>query len=272
MKKEKTVKVSFSRQLSRSFYAMKGSGLSIVIPVLFDLIFIFLYGSIMGYFSSYIISNLYSFGSAILQSNDITGTPMMGNVMGALLLMFLLLFIVYALFEGASWRMSRIFATKEKISYAGYLKGFTLANLVWFIPYLIYKALSFLVAFKFKYGDASQTAQAGIMQNIPLLISTALVSLFLLILAYFSSVSYPLIGKSRTMKAIKDSFVIGYRNFMYIAPRMIFAIALFLIANMAVVLTSRISMALMIVLGVLILLPMMTWARIYLHMIMQDLE
>ena len=268
MKKEKTCKGSFSGQLSRSFSAVREAGLSTVIPVLFDLLFIFSYGSIIGYFSDYIISSLYSLGSAILQQNDITGTPIMGNVAGALLLMFLLLFVAYALFEGASWRMSRIFATKERISYAGYLRGFTLVNLVWFIPYLVYMVLSFLVDFRFRYGDASQTAQAGIMQNIPLLTSTVLLGLFMLMLVYFSSVSYPLIGKSRTMKAVKDSFLTGYRKFTYLAPRMIFAIALFLAANMAVVLTSRISMALMIVLGVIILLPLVTWTRAYRHVIM----
>lgn len=272
MKRKKISKgISFSGQLSRSFSAMREARLSLAIPVLFTMLFIFFYGSIIGYFSDYIISSLYSLGAGILQANEITGTPLMGNIVLAGLLMILLCYLSYVIFEGASWRMSRIFAVKERIGYIEYLKKFSLLNLFWLILFLAYEAFSFFI--DFKYGSIGQAVQESAAQNTTLIILKVLSWLFLIIVLYFASVSYPLIRKEDSATGIiRKAFALGYRKIDYLAPRMAFAIILLLIVDMLVVLTSRISMGVMILLGVLILLPALIWTRIYMHIIMKNIE
>jgi hypothetical protein len=273
MKKEMKRKIDhFIDQILRSVYKINEAGFALAIPVLFNLLFIFFYGAVIGRFiARETVNNMYSLGAAITQSQDLAGTGIIRSIVFSLFLAVLLLFAIYSLLEGASWRMSKIFATKDTISYADYLKRFSFVNVFWLIPFIAYSLASFMIKFKYARIIADPANSAGFFSNPGYAFLMALLWAFLLAMIYFASISYVLIEKGRwAIEILIDSFETGYKYFKYIAPRAIFAILIFLRANIIVVQTMRISKGLMVLLGVVILLPMLTWMKVYMHMVVDE--
>ncbi len=252
MKMEGIKKSRLAGELRDSARLMREGSYEIVFPVLFDLLFLLAYGAITGYFAGRVVINLYGLGASLLEAEG--SAPPDGFVWGimtSLLCMAAAVYISYVLLQGLSWRFSRAISGSRKPALS-YIKKFSAATLPWFFLFIIYSAVMFALRF---YDKES--------------ITSALLSYtFLILLAYFAFLSYALLYSKRG-KPVREAVSLGCRRFTYLFPRFILALAVLYIIAWAVSYSSLAGRGLMLALGVLILLPLAAWARVYMHVIVK---
>lgn len=254
MKKREETKGEFFHEIRNSFELLARNRYELIFPVIFDVLFVFLFGAAIGYFGDTVVNSLYSLGASMIQAESPDSSAIfIRKAIGAVFLMAVSVYLFYVFFHGLSWRYSRQFAGRKE-HVLGYLKRFTLVNISWFILFIIYFTASFAVDF---YEKRS-------------ILSTAILDLFLAAIFYLAFTSYALMEKS-ALKAAKESFAFCINNISRHGLRMLFIFAVILIMDRLLFYISSMSWALMVILGIFIMMPLLTFARIYIHVIVRNI-
>ncbi|MBD3313813.1 hypothetical protein GF345_05205 [Candidatus Woesearchaeota archaeon] len=248
---------AFVKELSQSVKAVRHNKYLIVFPVLLDFLFPIAYGFIAAYFGGSIIDGLYSLGASMLQAETSGMTDTARGIIYALIGFAAASYAAYVLLQGLSWKYSSVFSgmsgRKSTMSILVYLKRFAAVNLLWFALISLHSTASFLI----DYHDLRSS------------FLSALLYIYLAALVYFALISYTLLDKG-SYRAVSQSFIKGFNNAVRILPRMLFAAAVLVIVNYAVISSAMISRNIMIIMGVILLLPIVTWARVYLHIVIKN--
>lgn len=255
MKKREETKGEFFHEVHSSFRILVNNKYELVFPLLSDIFFLLLFGALVyGYSSDSVTNKLYSLGASMLRQDMPGAAVFVRSAIVSLIGMLLLIYILYIIFQAISWRFSSKFAGKKE-PLLSYLKRFAIVNIPWFILFVIYLAASFAAYF---YNKRS-------------ILLSAVLYIFLAAILYFAFISYSLMGK-RPFSAVKDALKLGSKKFLRLFPRIFLLFAAIIMIDNILFRISNMSWALMIILGIFIMLPLLTFARIYIHIIVRNIS
>jgi len=183
--------------------------------------------------------------------------PLAFNMLLLILLLAFSAFFIYALFQGLAWRFSLDLIKKENLN--SYLRKFFFVSLFWFAWFCLYYFFNFLFYFLDTLNKRANASPASIITYV-----------FFLLLVYFASISYVLIGYSK--KPVSRSFALGLKKAHYIIlPFALFVVCLFLL-NFLFALIVSFSYLFGIFFGIVFILPLLALGRILLSFTLKDLE
>ena len=167
----------------------------------------------------------------------------------------ILLYLIYCVFQSLNWRIVRNL-TGSKFTVIEFMKSFFKINILWF-------ALLYL-GFFFERVIGMLTVLSRKEQD------TGIIALIIAVLiAYFAFISYALIGKKG---AIKRSFSSGFKKFLIFVPVYVIVALVFLIINYILIFALQLNYILMVVLGFLLFLPALSWARVFICLIVDKTD
>lgn len=261
------------------FSVIRREKFMIYLPALFDLLFLSVFAIVASPYRKKIAEFFYYSGLVISQDKAVLGSiNIQGNVftfflsiffgpavrgvmlkIGLLLILLAIIsFFIYVLFQSLAWKYSLDFISKGK--YLFYLKRFFLVSSVWFAFFCVI----FFLYVVFSFVDATSN------RNFPSFFSLLVFVLFLA-LAYFSSVSYVLIKKFSVIKSFKDSFRVGFRNIRGLSALFGSFILLWFLLNYLFVVINSVNWHVSFVFGALFIFPLLSGARIVLgRMLLKD--
>lgn len=180
--------------------------------------------------------------------------PYFNNIILLLIILAVTVYVLYCLFQAINWKIA-LQLTGKKIKYKDYLKKFMLINILWFILFALYYVLGFVV-------DIRKILISTIMQTAPSNALNIVLMFYLIFIAYFAVISYVQLN---LLKSIST----GKSKIRQLLPS-ILMIAVFLLAlNIIVKALASVNPILAITVGLIILLPAMTIARIYISLVIQ---
>lgn len=144
----------------------------------------------------------------------------------------------------------------SKSGFSNFMKSFFKINILWFA--LLYLGMFFerMIGILILLGGKKQ--------------DTGVIALIIaVIIAYFAFISYALIGKKG---AIKRSFSSGFKKFLIFVPVYVIVALVFLIINYILIFAQQINYILMVVLGFLLFLPALSWARVFICLIVNKTD
>lgn len=270
MKLEKIIKKIPSLDLLPvSLLKTKENILQLSFPLLSDLLFLFLYGFfVIGFIAYNVAVQLFKFGVEITKSSQMPSTfsqmilqenakPVLIKAFIFILLMVVITYILYCIFQGFSWWYCRkISGLKKQPKLKNYIKEFYKVNILWFVLFVIYIFISFLRDLM-NGGEKSEP-------------SIFMIMIFFVVL-YFVLVSYSLLPKIRGIANIKKSFSIGIKKIADILPAYIIIFIVFLIIELLLNYSLKISNTLFVFAGVFLLMPAVSWLRVYFMVIVENL-
>lgn len=259
-----------AEDLKDSFNILRRNYKSLWIPILAEVLFLVLFGFFTGPLRNGIGNNLLQLGELIITEssnigNDffsrIIGSQHFGNIMTLGIIFALIAYVLYCLFQGFIWKFCFNFGKKEK--YLPYIKRFFLVNLFWY-PFFI---LFIFINFFFSYIDIVGQR----MEPNSIFFLGKLTNIVLLAILYFAFISYVMIDKYKVWKSIRRSFKIGFREFLWMILIYLIIGGTFLVINYLLILVGKISFILVISLGIVIVIPLMIWARIFIREVVERL-
>lgn len=250
----------------------------IIFTVLLDLLFLFFYGAIKSFFFSRIYEYLLTGGALVIEkSAEISESAMpsfaqvfsqpevktyLSSALWLGVALILSIYVVFVLLQGASWRISHIIAGK-RASFNQYARQFFFLNIFWFFIFIVYEVVSLimdygaLLAQRFYNVEPSK----GIFSMI-----------FILVLLHFTFISYCLIGRFNVLKIIKKSFSVGIKKLYQLIPAYLVILIVYLLLDRLVLPTvNLIHPYVFIIVGIILVLPAYTWARVYLNLVVNDI-
>lgn len=256
----------FITSLSLSLSSIKENPSQLSFPVLADLLFLFVHGFVVwGIILSILQTQLVALGieltklsgsqysiSQLLLQEPIK--PLFFRVLLLLAVLIISVYIIYCLFQGFSWwQCSKIAdrANKKGIKFASYLWQFFKINLFWLIFLVIYNVMA-LVG---DYMAQSETATG---------IDSIILNTFLIVLLYFVFISHSLLPKITGFANIKKTMGVGILKIKHVLPAFVLMAIILFILGLILNLSSLISHVLFMILGVIVLLPIISWMRVYL--------
>jgi hypothetical protein len=172
--------------------------------------------------------------------------PYTTQMLFLLLIFLIMVWVLYCVFQGTTWWICRTIAGKKE-AYQKYLITFTKLNIVWGLLFVIYLALDTYVDLKNALLKAVTQQPAG--QSILLII-------YLIIVIYFALISYST-GKLRNI------FKTG-KNLKQTIPPMLLSFVLILIIHFIVKLAGMINAIAALIIGILLILPALTFIKTHL--------
>ena len=244
-----------------------------------DALFFFIFGFITAPMYRKITEYIVIIGTAISESASsmlrgqestinsiIANNPETSAYFNSLLLVYVILavsvYIIYAFFHSVSWRISFGIAGKKTSMYK-FMKEFSLLTLFWFVIFIIYYFIDFFAELRVVALQSMNIEAPNIMGNFA--------TLMIILIFYFSMISYTLIGKGSTWKKIKKSFVIGVKKAKYIVPCYAVIAVVYLILE-TILDKIAVNIYAMVIIGLLTMIPAITWARVYLISIIEKIE
>lgn len=169
------------------------------------------------------------------------------NILILGLIALLASYLIYVFFQGSVWHV--LLRKGSRVSYATYMKRFSLIALVWGVAFVVINALSTYLNF--------QTLSAN--PSADLSRPWYIIVLFV-ILTYLTLVSAIPISKHGAKKALKETFLLGWRRLPSLGVPFLLIIALFLAIDQ--ILTAVQETALLIPLGFLLIFPALAFSRV----------
>jgi len=251
-----------------SFKAIKSKKYYILYPVIVDLLFILSYGSVLGFFIGNIQEKavaLIETGKSILYSGGLIKGLLTNNQVISIVLstlgFMITTYIQYCIFQGVTWRFARKFV-EEHVHFFSYLKKFFLVNIFWFFWFFIVEILDYVrrLLVYLRGEELTTTLFSGLLL------------FFIFVIIYFAFISYALINRYKIVEAVKKSFSLGIKkiNFFLLMHLIIFLV--FLIINLLLILTFKVNLILMVIVGIVLVSPAYTWARVFLSLIVNELD
>lgn len=171
-----------------------------------------------------------------------------------LIILWITVYVLYCLFQAFNWKIA-LQLTSKKIRYLDYLKRFAVMNILWFVLFITYYLLGFAI-------DIRKTIISAVMQTSPSSMLNIIMTFFLVIIAYFAVISYVKIS-------LKKAFFIGKSKIRQLLPSILLITIYILVLNIILALLTQISVILAIVTGLILLIPAITLARIYISLMIQ---
>ncbi|MDD5086210.1 MAG: hypothetical protein PHV16_00490 [Candidatus Nanoarchaeia archaeon] len=272
MKRIKKNKKTIVNYFSDAFILIKKNPLYFFIPVLIDITFIFAFFFVYHFFLSKIMNNFFSL--LMMTGNSIQGiieespesvllmhqmnsaiTTIIWWVIGLIISAY----FIYSIFQSASW----FFAGKivhKKLMFWHYIKKFFAVHIIWHIAFILisyFYVRSVLLTDIFKISSS-----LGYVRPISMF--------FIIILTYFSLISYALIAEKGFRKSIKGCFVIGFKRFFILICFFAVFAVIFLIIDILLRIIFLISDSAMLIIGIIIIFPIITYFRIVLISLIKD--
>jgi hypothetical protein len=252
----------YVRLLAKSFKAVTKNYKIIWIGVFFEICFFIVYGFIRGLFvEGGIGNNLYMLAGSVVSENpdlsqvffeSVVRTSYFRNIVIFALSFAILMYFVYCLFHGLIWKFYFSLSDKKR-NYLAYLKKFFLVNIFWYTIFCVLVLVDFLFTYIDTVGKRVEPTGAFYL-------STA-GSAIMIILFYFTFISYVLIENHKIGISIKLSFKLGLKKLHWIGLTMVVIAVILYIVNYLTMLLN-INFYLLIFSGILIIMPLIGWARI----------
>jgi hypothetical protein len=243
----------------------------LIYSVLADLLFLFLYGMLTSSFYQEILFNIlriseeagrYSIIKGDSASNLISSLKnypeiniYINKILFNIFVIIIIVYFLYSILQGFSWFVANKVVNK-KADFLSYFKKFFLINLLWFLLYNIYNFLNIILGFRQNYAQ-----RYGLIvrdySNIYLVV-------FLIVILYLAFISYSLISKYKVIPALKKTFIITFKKIRDILVSYFIIFVILFIVNFILKLSFNVNPTLMFILGVIIALPAIYWARVYL--------
>ncbi len=236
-----------------------------LVPISMDILFLILYGAVMGgVFKKamfYLIQAGYTaislYQSEITESTSLIGLILehsetrllLAKIVFLLFMTVVLIFFVYGFTQGFAWSKSRRILTGIKTGH--YLPLFFRVNLFWFSIFVLYKFVLVLVRISETLAKV-QSRPAG---------EYVFMSVFL----YFVFLSYCFIREnSGTAEILRKTLNIGiFKCYKLIPVYLVFVLCLGLMHYLLIYLSS-ISNLVSLIASIVLLLPALTFGRLYL--------
>ena len=249
----------------------------LILAAVCDALFFFVYGFVRAPLYHKISEYIAIIGSVISESaasmlrgtsqtvsSIIANDPAASSYFNSLLLLYAILgfsvYLVYTFFHSVSWKMSYDIRGKEVGMY-DFMREFASLTLFWFVFFVIYYFLGF-------FAEMRQAALQSIGAEPGSFLSGF--ALFLLFATfYFGIISYTLIGKGTTFGKVKKSFYIGAMKAHYIIPAYAIIAAAYFVLDFILGRIGAANLYAMMAIGLLTIVPAMTWARVYLSVVVE---
>jgi len=239
------------------------------LPMLLEVIFFLLFGIVLGPLQMLILNNLEELGGRLIQDSPTLDQIDLGIIMGSenfklvilfLVILALIFYLLYGLFQGLIWRFSMNYV--QHGSWKKYIKRFYGINIFWLILFSLLMILDFIFSYIDTVGERLNPEGTFFLGKIGLF-------LFILLL-YFMLPGYLFIEKNTIKKSIMKSIKTGFSKrwfFHFLLLIVIFGI--FEIIFRGLVKLENASWIILVV-GLVFILPLMIISRIYLRLVVQN--
>ena len=173
--------------------------------------------------------------------------------LGMLVLVVLFVFLLFSIIQGLAWWMATNAAGKHS-SARSYVLKFAKLNLLWFGLYFLWQCLDNL----FDLRDVVIEQASGS----PSFTSDIVFSIILLAIVYAALLSYPVLSARTAVKT-------GTRKLYVLLPAVLIMGVHLLAGNAIVKWLAPLSAPVAFVLGAVILLVLLAWARVYITLVMK---
>lgn len=263
-----------------AFKKIKNQPKPLILASLCDILFFVAYGFITAPLLRKLVDYVIIIGSMVSEqaASIMRGTnpsivsiimddPQIRQFFNKLILIYLILavaiYIVYTFFHATAWKLSSDIAGRKNSMY-NFMKEFALLNLFWVVLFIVYHFLSL-------FADLRQSAMQSLKIGASNSFSIA-VTILLFVIVYFAFISYTLIGKHSTKQKIKKGFYLGIKKIKYILPAYVVIAAVYFVIKYLLEAAARVNFNLMIFVGLFTVIPAITWARVYLMLIVEKAE
>lgn len=239
--------------------------------IILELSFIFLFGIFAIPIRDGIGKNLVYLGDEIASSSDIAGEATQGAILGSeylqriimlAIVLAIIAYVLYSFFNGLIWNLCLRMAGKNQKT-KNYLSRFFMANLIWFPLLAAYIVIDFLISYIETVGKRIEPDGSFIASKIVLIV--------LMVILYFIFISYIHLSEMSFWKSIKKSFGTGIKNALLLVPAFASIVLLFIIADFILSIAGRINFIAIMTSGIIILMPLMVWSRVFLCKVIEKL-
>lgn len=161
------------------------------------------------------------------------------------LLFMLVIYLVYIVVQSVAWNLSLRIIGKN-ISFLKYFVSFALLNLFWFLLFIVYNIIDLT-------GDLRSSMSSGATISL----FSVFAGILLIFLAYFAVISY-------VRLSLKKSFIFGCKRYRELVPPYFFVLLYFFILNFVLSKIVLTSYAFAVVAGIVLFVPAIAFARVYL--------
>ncbi len=246
--------------LKQSFELLTKSPFYLAFPIFIDIIFLLAIGFVGSIFTTKAIPYLQNLATIQTQATDTSAmiaqqtqlASTLTHVILILLQIVLAVFILWIIFQGINWFLA-VKCVKKKVNLKKYSLNFIVINIIWILLTAIIAKFFFEITLKNLLSTTPIVSQSLI--NI-------ITILILIIILYFLFIGHAISYKYNLKDFLKNIFKTGVKDFKKIILAYITLIILFFIANYIVKLFS-LSFASMIIAGIIILMPLITFSRIF---------
>jgi len=240
-----------------------------LLSVFFDILFFFVYGFAIAPIYLKLMENVNVIGAhageavktATRESQSMlsalsseTIAPYFNNIIWLLLILAAIVYLIYCIFQALNWKIA-LQLTGKKTRYLDYLKKFLFLNIFWFVLFALYYALGFIV-------DIRKILISTLMQTEPSSALNVVLTFYLIFIAYFAVISYVQLSLGKSIKT-------GKSKLKQLLPSILLIAAFLLALDIVIKLLASLNPILAVIMGLIILLPAMTIARIYISLIIQ---
>jgi len=265
--------------IKQTFKQIKKKPQYFILPILVDLIAVLAFGWTLADVRIRILETISNFqglvnqsvnmaSQAFNESNIISMFGQQGDVIAlqnalikVVIFLFILLYFIWIISQGFSWKFTTKLAGK-KIKHVHFFIRFTGVTLVWLL------LLTILTTWVMGSLFLSQITIHSMEHGIPTIIS----SILTIIILYFMFISYALVHKHKIGKTFRKSFLVGIKNFPKIGLMYVCIIAGFIGIDFLLKLVGKINPFVMFITGIFILLPYITWIKLYLILKIDKLD
>jgi len=248
-----------------SFNLMGENKLVVLQNVIFDVLTLFFIGYVSAMFSKKALEYMYSIGALLTKASGSTMfvtqsffdfakqagiTPILFNLVLVLLVWILFSYFVYCFFQSLCWKNARSLIGEKHVLNKFSLRFFKL-NIFWAIVYVIFNLIVYMSLFMSSVGSTSEV-EIGSLPGI-----------IMLIIGYFAFISYSVFGKDSIIKTLKLTFVSGVKCIHCMLMRLLLIGVVFFGIDILLKTFSKIHPFVMVLAGIILFVPAVTWSRIY---------
>lgn len=167
-------------------------------------------------------------------------------------LLMLCTYALWCLFHGFIWvHIYKLLGVKTEPTII--FRRFTQVSILWVMLYYLQRCIFFVASF----FATLKTKDPTTLNNDPIMLS------MLILIVYFGFISYTQIGSHKALKSIRNAFSIGVFKAGRPVSGILSLVVLFIALNYVLIGAEIIHPSLLIVGGTLLVIPVMTWARVF---------
>ncbi len=253
------------KELINSLYLLKKNAFWLVMAALSDALFFIAWG----FFTSPITDKILE--HSVLIANQLStvmagqGTGILAHMLGPeirpmtnklimlIIGLFIVMYIIYTVFHGASWWMATKIAGKN-YTYRRYMLGFAKVNLLWLAGYALFKLLDVVISLRHLVLEKISPGAPNIAGNM------LLIALILFGITAF--LSYPLLN-------IKTLFTTPLKTS---APLVIISASIYLTTQFILNNIGKLNVDAALVAGLILLFPVITLIRVYITRVLSHVH